>query len=174
MWRALEIFDTSDAVITRRYHAELESRGPLGVVAANLLRAQKASSRAKVYRGGIAGRGSFRGMAYDRKQQALDLLCASLVLLQHAPALAGIRFGWKSDPNTILNGRPTWVLYVDLPEGQVSFHAPGRGLGPDYPGEWDGARDMSVGRILRFCDRVSGADRQCVDVRDASDQPSLF
>lgn len=171
MWRALEVYEDSDGVKTRRYHAELEERGPVGIVAANLLRAQKASARAKIYRGGIAGRGSFRGMAYERKQAALERL--SEVLVEHAPAL-GIRFGWKPDPDTLLNGRPTWVLYVDLPEGQVSFHAPGRGLGPDYPAEFDGARGMSVGRILKFCDRVTGAERECVEARADSDQASLF
>jgi len=34
--------------------------------------------------------------------------------------------------------RALWVVYFELPQGQVSFHSPTRGSGPDYPGEWDG------------------------------------
>ena len=42
---------------------------------------------------------------------------------------------------------PMWVLYLDLPTGQVSFHAPARGPGPDYPGEWDGQLGATPQRI---------------------------
>ena len=45
------------------------------------------------------------------------------------------------------------VLYVDLPNGQVSFHSPERFDGPDYLGEWDGLR-MSEERIIQFCQEV--------------------
>lgn len=46
------------------------------------------------------------------------------------------------------------VLYVDVPEfGQVSFHSPTRGDGPEYDGVWDGAR-KSQERVFAYCDAV--------------------
>ena len=47
--KALEIFQGSDAEVTKAYYAQLATRGAAGELAVNLLRAQKASSRAKVY-----------------------------------------------------------------------------------------------------------------------------
>lgn len=46
------------------------------------------------------------------------------------------------------------VLYVDLPEGQVSYHTAGRGAGPDCPGEWDGITGVSELRACEFVIRV--------------------
>jgi len=147
--KAIEVYQGSDGDLTKRFYAELEQRGPVGMIAVNLFRAQKCSSRAKVYRGGIRGQGSYRGMAYDRKQWSLNNLCK--VLLEHGKAL-GIAFGWKQDPGQEFH---TWVLYVDLPWniGQCSFHASGRGEGPTYAGDWDGAH-KSAERIIHFCDVV--------------------
>lgn len=64
--KALEVFNGSEGAITRAYYAALEQRGAAGIVAVNLFRAQKCSTRAKKYRGGIRGVGSYRGMAYDK------------------------------------------------------------------------------------------------------------
>jgi hypothetical protein len=152
--RAAEVYAGSNGSATRAYYADLEKLGPVGVVAVNLFRAQKCSSRAKVYRGGIRGRGSFRGMAYERKAWSMQNLCSAL--MQHGQKL-GLRFGWKPDPDTPLRGEASWVLYVDLPQGQVSFHSPVRYVGPDYAGEFDGAH-QSAERILRFCDSTAGYD----------------
>jgi len=116
----------------------------------NLFRAQKCSTRAKVYRGGLRGIGSFRSLAYQRKAWSMKNLCDCLA--EHGSEL-GINFGWKRDPNTPLHDAPSWVLYVDLPQGQVSFHSPTRYAGPDYPGEWDGVR-ASCERVLAFCEAV--------------------
>lgn len=148
MLTASIVFTESDGAITRQYYAELEKLGPVGIVAMNLFRAQKCSSRAKKYRGGIRGIGSYRGMAYDRKQYSLGELAKSLK--EHGASL-GITWGWKPDPE--MPWVP-WVLYVDLPElGQVSFHSPTRGEGPDYPGDWD-RQHASQERIIRFCEGV--------------------
>jgi hypothetical protein len=59
-------------------------------------------------------------------------------------------YGWKQDTSTVFEDRPSWVLYVDLPQGQVSFHSPTRGLGPDYAGEFCGMH-VSADRICKFC-----------------------
>lgn len=147
---ALRIYKGNDGDETKRYYALLALSGEIGTVAMNLFRAQKCSARAKVYRGGIRGKGSFRSMAYERKGWSLDQLCKVLAL--QAERL-GLRFGWKRDPK-MDDFDPCWVLYVDLPEGQVSFHSKVRYSGPDYPGEWDGVKDISAQRIIRFCDRV--------------------
>lgn len=145
-------YEGSDGDATKALYAALDQRGPAGQVALNLFRAQKNSARAKVYRGGRRGGGSFRGMAYDRKQWAMGNLAA--ILEAHAAELS-LRWGWGTDA---AQGRHNVVLYVDLPTGQVSFHTEARGPGPDYPGEWDGARDRSVDRICRWAARLLAGD----------------
>jgi len=149
MLDTLTVYLGSDGEVTKAYYRELEKYGPAGIVAVNLFRAQKCSARAKVYRGGIRGKGSFKSMAYDRKNWSLNNLCHAL--MEHAASL-GIGFGWKADPAT--KGYE-WVLYVDLPSGQVSFHSPKRMPGPEYRGEWDGV-GRSAERILEWCDALRG------------------
>jgi hypothetical protein len=143
-----EIYYGSDGEATKALYARLADVGPVGHVAVNLFRAQKCSERAKLYRGGVRGRGSYRSMAYDRKQWSMDLLCK--VLAEHAEALK-IGWGWKLDPDQAVH---CWVLYVDLPTGQASFHTEARGTGPDYPGDWDGQRGVCPGRIIAFAESV--------------------
>ena len=140
------IFDGSDAAATRSLYSQLEAIGPAGKLAANLLRAQKASTMAKLYR-----RGSYREMAYDRKQWAVGQVASNL---QEFTEL-GITWGWKLDPSCSV----PWVFYVELPPGQVSFHCQTRGDGPDYAGEWDGVRGVSPSRIIKFAAQV--LSRQC-------------
>lgn len=140
----VKVYDGSDGEATKALYDRLQSLGPLGIVATNVFRANKNSARAKVYRGGIRGKGSYRGMAYDRKQWAIGNLCT--VLGEHAAACE-IAWGWGRDDATV---KYPHVLYVDLPTGQVSFHSDARLDGPDYLGEWDGIRGMSVDRICRW------------------------
>jgi hypothetical protein len=83
----------------------------------------------------------YRGQAYDKKQWAMDNLC------RHLAALGELTWGWKKDPAQEYHN---WVLYVDLPNGQVSFHTAQRGEGPDYAGDWDGIKNMSPQRICSF------------------------
>lgn len=147
---AREVFDGSDADITKEFYSALMLRGPAGAVAANLMRAQKASTRAKRYHGGIRGVGSYSSLAYTNKNNAMIALCK--LLEQHGRQLR-IRFGWKQDPDVLFDRRVSWVLYIDLPQGQVSFHCPERLSGHDYAGEWDRQR-KSEERIIDFCQRV--------------------
>ncbi len=146
--KALDVFAGSDGVVTREYYSRLQLRGPMGDIAMNLFRAQKCSTRAKKYRGGIRGKGSYSSLAYGRKAWSLEQLCQ---ILRHHGENFKVIYGWKLDTST--NHRATWVLYVDLPQGQVSFHSTERYSGPDYSGDWDGKR-MSETRILTFCDWV--------------------
>lgn len=148
--RAIDVYLGSDGQVTTAYYRELEQLGPIGVVAMNLFRAQKCSARAKLYRGGIRGKGSYKSMAYERKTYSMQQLATTLA--KHGEAL-GIRWGWKKDPKTLFGDRESWVLYVDLPQGQVSFHSPQVYIGPKYSGEWDGVK-KSCERILAFCDQV--------------------
>jgi hypothetical protein len=138
------IYTGSDGDATKALYAQLEALGPRGVIAVNVFRATKCSERAKVYRGGIPGKGSYRSAAYERKQWSMTNLCRALET--HAAAL-GIRWGWAEDPEQAIN---RWVLYCDLPTGQVSFHTAARGVGPLYTGEWDGIRGAGPGRVCRF------------------------
>lgn len=146
--KALEVFAGSDGALTREYYSRLSLRGPIGEIAMNLFRAQKCSTRAKKYRGGIRGKGSYSSMAYDRKAWSMEELCR---ILGHHGQQFKISYGWKLD--TTQQGRADWVLYINLPQGQVSFHSTARYGGPDYPGDWDRQR-MSEARILAFCDEV--------------------
>ena len=142
-----EIYHGSDGQATRYLYALLETRGECGRVALNLFRAQKCSSRAKVYHGGIRGGSSYRDMAYDRKQWSMENLCK--ILTDKAEEL-GILWGWKLDPGQTFH---RWVLYVDIPTGQVSFHTASRGQGPDYVGDWDGAH-ASAERIIKWVESL--------------------
>lgn len=146
----LSVYQGSDGERTRALYRELESRGAIGTVAMNLFRACKASQRAKLYRGGQRGRGSYRSMAYAKKAWSIDELAAALT---GQGAAQGIAWGWGVDEAQPFHRD---VLYVDLPSGQVSFHTAPRGKGPDYGGAWDGVRGMGPQRICRFCADVLG------------------
>mgnify|MGYP000904874013 CR=1 FL=1 len=134
---ATEVYLGSNGDRTRALYKRVEALGPAGELAVNLFRAHKASSRAKVYRGG-----GYKDAAYDTKQWSLNN-AVELLLKRDL----GIGFGWKEDPE-----RPyhRWVIYIELPTGQVSFHTAARGLGPDYPREWDGVREQGATRICHF------------------------
>lgn len=141
---AVEIYAGSNGDATKAMYDHLARLGPAGEVALNLFRAHKNSGRAKTYRGGIRGKGSYKGMAYDRKAWAIENLCRTLG--QHADAL-GIAWGWKVDPG---QAKYCWVLYVETPAGQVSFHTEHRGDGPDFDGRWDGIKGEGAQRICRW------------------------
>lgn len=141
--QVLAVYEGSDGNATMALYRELEKRGPIGVVAVNVFRACKSSSRAKVYRGGVPGQGSYRQMAYDRKAWAIDNLARELV---ENPL--GMRWGWGHDPASVGFEH---VLYVDLPRaGQISLHGAARGIGPDYSGRWDGIRGVQGKRISKW------------------------
>lgn len=143
------IYRGSDGDATKAFYARLEGLGPVGVVALNLFRAQKNSSRAKVYR-----RRSHRGAAYDRKQWAIDNLAT---VLSRDAEVCELTWGWGVDPT---QPRHNVVLYVDLPTGQVSFHTDQRGNGPEYSSNWDGMLDQSADRICRWCIRLLSPAQQ--------------
>lgn len=131
------VYGGSDGTATSELFRKLERLGRAGVLAVNLFRAHKNSSRAKVYR----GRG-YKDAAYDRKQWAMGNLVAALE--QQDPP---IEWGWGHDES---QPHHKWVLYVDTPRGQVSFHTAQRGAGPDYPKQWDGVRDAGAQRICSW------------------------
>jgi hypothetical protein len=133
------VYAGSDGGGTKALYAKLAQLGPVGTIALNLFRAQKNSARAKTYRR------SYRDMAYGRKQWAMENLVEALT--EHADRHA-IRWGWGIDEDQAYH---RWVLYVDIPTGQVSFHTEARGDGPEYPGDWDGVPGRSPARIIRWC-----------------------
>lgn len=139
----IKILDGSDADATRALYARLLDHPPRGIVAVNLMRAVKASERAKKYRGRSGGgKGkSYRSLAYDKKDWALGELCRALVEADDVVP----SWGWGTDPKAI--GFEN-VLYVDVPGcGQVSFHTSYRKDGPDYPGAWDGVNGAAGRRV---------------------------
>jgi len=173
-----EIYAGSDAEATKALYAELERRGAIGVIALNLLRACKASARAKVYRGGNS-HGRYKDQAYQKKEWSLRQLCEVLVALDDGKGCSTpgcgfpdgkpcigcnrvvshgvVAWGWKEDPAQTFH---RWVLYVHLLVGQVSFHAAmpipvaslNRGF-PTYRGDWDG-QHQSAERIIRYAECV--------------------
>lgn len=145
MRKALEVYTQYDGEVTKAYYAELAAIGPLGEIAVALFRAQKRSSRAKTYR-----RSQHRRNSYDVKSWSLSEVCRLIEQYKES----GITYGWKQDHATVFGNEPSWVLYVDLPEGQVSFYSPDRGKGPEYEREWDGQK-KSADRIIQFCDSVA-------------------
>jgi hypothetical protein len=141
--KARFVFDQTNGEVTKDYYKHLDSLGPHGQLATALFRANKRSCAAKRYR----GRG-FKQAAYEIKNWSLSEICRILTAND-----MGLKWGWKRDPGT---PGYEWVLYVELPlEGgsQVSFHSADRLAGPDFSGEYDGAR-LSTERILQFCDAV--------------------
>jgi hypothetical protein len=135
----LAIYEGSDGEATKLLYLKLQALGPVGEIAVNLFRAQKCSARAKLYR-----RRDHKGEAYDRKNWALNNLCTAMIDFS---LVTGLRWGWKIDPAQEFH---QWVLYVELPTGQVSFHSAVRGKGPDYDAEWDGVRDICPQRVVAF------------------------
>lgn len=143
MMTAIEVFKQRNGDVTRAYYAELNKLGPLGELAVALFRAQKRSTAAKSYRGG-----GYRHAAYDVKNWSLSEVCR--ILTQYPSALP-FPWGWQQDPKT-----PgfEWVLYVELPTGQCSFHSAERLGGPDFAGVWDGQK-TSAENIIAFCESLS-------------------
>jgi len=139
----MAIYTGSDGDATSAMYMKLHARGTLGFIAANLFRAVKSSERAKIYR----ARG-YKTSAYERKQWSLANLARALQ--DHAEEF-DITWGWSHDDRQAKHNR---VLYVDLPEGQVSFHTDHREVGPNYAGEWDGKRGMGAQRVCALAVRV--------------------
>jgi hypothetical protein len=151
--RALEIYRGSDGEATKAFYVELEAHGDPGRLAVNLFRAQKCSERAKQYRGRAN-----KSDAYDRKNWSLQNLAELLAL--RAEAL-GIQWGWGLDEKAV---GFTHVLYIDLPQGQVSFHSAVRYQGPHYLGAWDGAVGASQMRVVQFADAALAGDYRVIEM----------
>ena len=163
--RCAVIYNGSNGDATKALYAELERCGPIGLISRDLFRAMKCSARAKIYRGGN-GDGKYKDQAYERKNWSMGLLCQSLTLYSRP---LGIEWGWKADPDTL---GFEWVLYVSLPNvGQCSFHAPTRGIGPDFSGEWD-HEHQSAQRIVAFCDQV--LDESKVRMESVHDDNAIY
>ena len=133
------VYHGSQGGATRSYLSALEKCGHIGRIAAELFRAQKSSRRAKQYRGDSVE------MAYNRKGDSLEKLCS---LLEQDSC--GLSWGWQRDTSQPFASH---VLYVDSPEGQISFHSPKRFSGSDYPGEWD-SESVSEEVVIHFCNSV--------------------
>jgi len=145
------VYFGSNGVATRKYLKELEKLGLEGKIGAGLFRAQKASSRAKKYRGSFPCRNgatmSYKKVTYDRKSTALEKLC-------HLLAASDLVYGWGKDPNCSAE----WVLYVELPQGQVSFHSYERFEGPDHIRDWDKQKGASEDRVIDFCNSLTARE----------------
>ena len=150
-------YDGSNGGYTRAVLKQLEKRGAEGWIAAMLFRAQKASTRAKQYRGRRGRNGpTYRELAYEKKGEALEALCDALQTVQHDYV-----WGWGTDEAM---AHASDVLYINLPEGQVSFHSTERYEGPRYRRKWDG-QHLSEDRILKRCASAMYAPEHAVRMR---------
>lgn len=144
-----KVYFGSNSGATKALLAKISRAGQRGKIAAELFRVQKASTRAKRYRGGIrrsdGSYDAYRSLAYEKKGECIKRLCDLLQVDS-----VGLTWGWGRDS---MNLQAPNVLYVDLPQGQVSFHSTDRYLGHDYESEWDGSY-ASQRRIIDFCDAV--------------------
>lgn len=130
-----EIFFGSDGERSKALYSQLERIGPHGRIAALCLRAQKASDKANFY---IFR--EYKRIAYERQNEAL------IALVDTLNQSSIIRtWGWGRDEA----GYHKWVLYVDLPQGQVSWHNESKIGDRDYPNQSDGT-GLSQERILAF------------------------
>lgn len=136
---ATAIYAGSDGDATTALYERLATMGDRGTIALNLFRACKCSERAKGYRG------RHKGSAYGRKQWSIDQLVA---VLERQNA---ITWGWAEDPAQAFH---RWVIYVDIPTGQVSFHTQNRGPGPAYVGEWDRQHGSGPSRIVAWTQSI--------------------
>jgi hypothetical protein len=144
----LTIYTGSDGVATKGLYDLLDQRGPKGELAHHLMRAMKTSERAKQYRGRDGQGRKYSQLSYGRKQDAIEKVAA--LLGQHAQRF-GILWGWAEDTDQPYH---RWILYVDLPTGQVSFHAAERGDGPTYTKPWDQKKRQGSIRICKFAAAV--------------------
>lgn len=141
--RVTAVYRGSDSMATCGLYAELELVTN-GMVAVNLLRICKKSSRAKTYRG------RSKGSAYSGKDWALGQLVDLL------PA-SGLAWGWGEDLSLKYDGDPHHhILYVELPSGQVSFHMAWRHPTPYHDRGWDGVRHMAAERICAWAATLLG------------------
>lgn len=141
----LSVYRGSNGDLTRELYERLNKLGPIGEMAVNLFRACKTSERAKLYRRGPG----HKTASYDRKDWSIENLCR--ILAEHGAALGIASWGWQIDAAMAAAGDPHHhVVYVDLPQGQVSFHTATRHAGPDYFQPWDGATGAAPDRICRF------------------------
>ena len=134
------VYEASNGELTKALYRELDSRSIYGQLATALFRASKRSSAAKKYRGR-----SYRHEAYAVKSWSVSEVCRILTNLGNE-----FVWGWSYDEKAVGFEH---TLYLDLKQGQVSFHSPDRLKGPDYPGEWDGTH-LSADRIIAFCEEV--------------------
>jgi hypothetical protein len=165
--RLYGIYEGSNGDATRALYQYLEANyGAAGVLAVNLFRACKTSSRAKKYRG------RYSGAAYDTKDWSLQNLCR--VLGDHDRwdptdgAGLGIKWGWGHDAKTV---NFEHVLYIELPTGQVSFHTGRRGDGPDFPGQWDGVVDAAPSRIILWIAQLCATEPPATAVTEERQAP---
>lgn len=140
---AQAVFNQQNGDVTKAYYAKMNTKGLEGQLAVALFRAQKRSTAAKKYRGR-----RFTRDAYEVKNWSLSEICRILDAMQ-AFELAPV-WGWKRDP---LTPGYEWVLYIELPTGQCSFHCSQRLNGPDFCGEWN-PRTPSESTITAYCDSV--------------------
>ena len=116
---------------------------------------------AKGLQGGLTNV-SYSDLAYQKKAEAVAALCE---ILSTDPC--GMTWGWQHSSQ---KDYPPWVLYLDLPQGQVTFHSAERLTGPDYEGQWDREHE-SEQRVLEFCDSLVGYEGLLREFLPASTRP---
>lgn len=129
---------------------ELESRGPMGLLASMLYRVANAFMLAELYDSiaPICGEpySDHPRKTFERKlHEVALLLCGS-------SDYCGIRWGWHGDDRCM---ESPWVMSIELPIGGIQYRTPRRGQGPTYQKEqYLGTRNIES--IDMFCEAVLG------------------
>jgi hypothetical protein len=163
------------AAQTRRTKRQLNAT-ILGQLALTLYEAQQASDRAKaraasgLHFDDYDDRSRYSAANYRRSRRAIDSdYWQKGLAIDKACELApqaGVVFGWREDRTCKV---APWVVYFELPSGQVSFHSSQRGAGPDYAGAWDGTCATRT-RIRALIDQLT--QRETVPAMSTTDAGS--
>lgn len=151
---AVDVYNSSEADLTRAYYALLERHGIVGNIATHVFRATKCSKQIAKHK----HEPQYRIGAIERKEYAINSL--TTLLWQHRFKI-GYQWGWDIDHT---NKEAPNVLYLTLPTGTIAFHSPNmpRGrfrkelqIAASVPAEYVGRYgDLRAMRVFRFCDRI--------------------
>lgn len=129
---------------------ELESRGPMGLLASMLYRVANASMLVELYDSiaPICG-----GPYSDHPRKLLESKLHEVALLLCGSSdYCGIRWGWWRTDQCM---ESPWVISIDLPLSRIQYRTPHRGQGPAFQKELNPWPE-NIESTDRFCDAVLG------------------
>ena len=146
--RVVKAFYGYDAMAIQDVKARLKAGGLKGELADLLFEAERTDLNAGVCRTTPACSWTSRHRRkWDRWIRALKALVS---FLDRSASQLGIHWGWQEHENQT---GPFWVVFIDLPTGQVFYSAPERLTDHQYEGsmEWSESNEIP---IFEFCEEI--------------------